>query len=376
MKDGWKIETLEEVSDINFGTRVVRSKDGGFLYPVYGGGGATFKMDIYNRENALVVSRFAMSKQCTRFVEGKFFLNDSGLSLEAKPEKLNQDFLKYQIFCLNDIIYKCSSGSAQKNLKVKEFAKLPIAYPSLSEQTRIVSLLDDAFGKLERSREKALKLLDDAKEIFQAQLKKEMTPKKGWEVKKLGEVAADVRYGTSSPSHENGDYKYLRMNNITNDGFLDISHFKTISLSEKELEKCLVRKGDIIFNRTNSLELVGKSCVFTSDEDMVIAGYLIRIRLNNGFEPQFITYNMNMQRSMGNFNPFISGAVHQANISAKNIQKLDICFPPLSEQSSIVSRLDVLSSQLKQIEEKTNKYLADLDELKQSLLKKAFEGKL
>ena len=60
----------------------------------------------------------------------------------------------------------------------------------------------------------------------------------------------------------------------------------------------------------------------------------------------------------------------------EQIKNYDIPLPPLSEQSAIVSRLDVLSSQLKQIEEKTNKYLADLDELKQSLLKKAFEGKL
>ena len=84
MKEGWTYTTLGECCDINYGTRVVRSRDGGSIYDVYGGGGATFRMDTYNRENCVVIARFAMSKQCTRYVEGKFFLNDSGLTVSPK----------------------------------------------------------------------------------------------------------------------------------------------------------------------------------------------------------------------------------------------------------------------------------------------------
>ena len=256
------------------------------------------------------------------------------------------------------------------NIEFDKFLSIPVPIISLSEQQSIIDYLDSAFAAMKANAEKAL---NEAKALFQASLKEMLEPKEGWEEKKLGEICSDIRYGTSTPSHENGEYKYLRMNNITNDGFLDVSHYKTISLPPKELEKCLVKKGDIIFNRTNSRELVGKSCVFTEDENMVIAGYLIRIRLKDGFEPQFITYSMNLQRSLGLFQHLIVGAVHQANISANNIQKVIINYPLLSEQQSIVTSLDSLKSKVDRLQENYNKISQECDALKQAILRQVFE---
>ena len=258
-------------------------------------------------------------------------------------------------------------------LNKSSIGKIQLPILSLSEQQSIVDYLDSSFAKIDAMKANAEKALNEAKALFQASLKEMLEPKEEWEEKKLGDICSDIRYGTSTPSNENGEYKYLRMNNITNDGFLDVSHYKTISLPEKELEKCLVKKGDIIFNRTNSRELVGKSCVFTEDENMVIAGYLIRIRLKEGFEPQFITYNMNLQRSMGLFQHLIVGAVHQANISANNIQKVLISYPPLSEQQSIVTTLDSLKSKVDRLQENYNKISQECDALKQAILRQVFE---
>ena len=259
------------------------------------------------------------------------------------------------------------------NIEFDKFLSIPVPIISLSEQQSIIDYLDSAFAKIDAMKANAEKALNEAKALFQASLKEMLEPKEGWEEKKLGEICSDIRYGTSTPSHENGEYKYLRMNNITNDGFLDVSHYKTISLPPKELEKCLVKKGDIIFNRTNSRELVGKSCVFTEDENMVIAGYLIRIRLKDGFEPQFITYSMNLQRSLGLFQHLIVGAVHQANISANNIQKVIINYPLLSEQQSIVTSLDSLKSKVDRLQENYNKISQECDALKQAILRQVFE---
>jgi type I restriction enzyme S subunit len=374
MKEGWEYKKLGEVCNIDFGTRVVRSRDAGSIYPVYGGGGATFKMDMYNREDCMVISRFGMSEQCTRFVKGKFFLNDSGLTLSMKENCMIQEFMDWQILYLNNTIYSLGRGAAQKNLDTKALADVRITYPhNLSEQQSIVDYLDAAFAKIDAMKANAEKRLNEAKALFQASLKDMLEPKEGWEEKKLGDICSDIRYGTSTPSNENGEYKYLRMNNITNDGFLDVSHYKTISLPEKELEKCLVKRGDIIFNRTNSRELVGKSCVFTEDENMVIAGYLIRIRLKEGFEPQFITYSMNLQRSLGLFQHLIVGAVHQANISANNIQKVIINYPPLSEQKSIVATLDSLKSKVDKLQANYEKISQECDALKQAILRQVFE---
>ena len=115
----WKVKQMDDVCFVEYGTRVVQKRDGGTIYPVYGGGGATFFMDESNREDCLIISRFAMSEKCTRFVKGKFFLNDSGLSIIPKNEnELCQEFLNYQILSLNDYIYSLARGTAQKNLDV------------------------------------------------------------------------------------------------------------------------------------------------------------------------------------------------------------------------------------------------------------------
>ena len=105
MKEGWDYKKLDEVCYVEYGTRVVQKKDGGTIYPVYGGGGETFRMDRFNRSDSIVIARFAMSKQCTRFVKGKFFLNDSGLTIRSKVDKIAQDFLNWHIIALNDEIY-------------------------------------------------------------------------------------------------------------------------------------------------------------------------------------------------------------------------------------------------------------------------------
>ena len=95
----WELHLLDEVCDVEYGTRVVRKKHAGTKFPVYGGGGATFNIDEYNRENCLIVSRFAMSEQAIRFVKGKFFLNDSGLSVKPKNnDQISQEFLNMFMF--------------------------------------------------------------------------------------------------------------------------------------------------------------------------------------------------------------------------------------------------------------------------------------
>jgi type I restriction enzyme S subunit len=95
-----QILPLDEVCNVEYGTRVVHERDGGSTYPVYGGGGAPFRVDEFNREGRFVVARFGMSEECTRFVPGKFFLNDSGLTVSPKSTALLPRFVDYQLMSL------------------------------------------------------------------------------------------------------------------------------------------------------------------------------------------------------------------------------------------------------------------------------------
>jgi type I restriction enzyme S subunit len=137
---------------------------------------------------------------------------------------------------------------------------------------------------------------------------------KGWDVVAIGDVVTDVRYGTSRPAVEGGKYPYLRMNNLTANGQLDLIDLKYIDIPDDELEKCIVRKGDVLFNRTNSIELVGKTAVFDLHEEMVIAGYIIRVRLNDSLLPEILSQYMNLEVLKDILRSMAKGAVNQANI--------------------------------------------------------------
>ena len=320
---------------------------------------------VYKHKKPVII--FGDHTKNIKYIDFDFVVGADGTHILSTKDDI---IAKYFFYALKSV--KLRNLGYARHYKLLKEKYIPV--PPLSEQQGIVDYLDSAFAKIDAMKANAEKALNEAKSLFQASLKEMLEPKERWEEKKLGDICSDIRYGTSTPSNENGEYKYLRMNNITNDGFLDVSHYKTISLPEKELAKCLVKRGDIIFNRTNSRELVGKSCVFTEDENMVIAGYLIRIRLKEGFEPQFITYSMNLQRSLGLFQHLIVGAVHQANISANNIQKVIIKYPSLSEQQSIVETLDSLKSKVDRLKANYEKISKECDALKQALLKEVFEG--
>ena len=159
---------------------------------------------------------------------------------------------------------------------------------------------------------------------------------KGWGVVSIGDIVTDVRYGTSRPAVEGGRYPYLRMNNLTSDGHIDLSDLKYIDIPEDEIDKCVVRKGDVLFNRTNSIELVGKTAVFNLPNDMVIAGYIIRVRLNEKLLPEVLSQYMNLEALKGILRGMAKGAVNQANINAQELQSIKVYLPYKELQNQFV----------------------------------------
>lgn len=184
---------------------------------------------------------------------------------------------------------------------------------------------------------KKLALLDEAvRARFVEMFGDPIENQKNWQVVKIGDIATDVRYGTSKPAVEGGKYPYLRMNNLTVDGGLDLNNLKYIDIPDNEIEKCVVRKGDILFNRTNSIDLIGKTAVFNLLDDMVIAGYIIRIRLNNQILPDVFSQYMNLEVMKKVLRGMAKGAVNQANINAQELQSIKVYIPNMELQKQYV----------------------------------------
>lgn len=154
--DGVDFYTIEELITLDFGTRITKSEDAGTIYPVYGGGGASFRTDNYNREDKYVVSRFAMSEKCVRYVSGKFWMLDSGFTYSVKDESLlSYKYISYWLLNAQQEIYACSSQSAQRNLKTADFKRFEVPVPPLEIQEAIVEILDK-FTNLEAELEAEL----------------------------------------------------------------------------------------------------------------------------------------------------------------------------------------------------------------------------
>ncbi len=224
------------------------------------------------------------------------------------------------------------------NLKTDNYvSRYEVTEINKEEQILVCNKLDKLYGIIKRRRQE-LQLLDELiKARFVEMFGDPILNPYNWDVVTIGDIVTDVRYGTSKPAVEGGKYPYLRMNNLTYDGHLDLSDIKHIDIPDNEIEKCIVRKGDVLFNRTNSIELVGKTCVFDLNEEMVIAGYIIRVRLNEKLLPIVLSSYMNSAVLKKQLRNMAKGAVNQANINAQELQSIKTYLPPIELQEQFAA---------------------------------------
>ena len=288
----------------------------------------------------------------------------------AVSEELEQQYLYY--FLKSDIghslIVSKAEGSVRDNLKIAMLSEFPIPLPPLETQKQIAATLDKV-SKIIAENKKLLEKYDLLiKSRFIEMFGDPVSNPMGWNKIELGKACKEVRYGTSKPAIENGKYTYLRMNNITYEGELDLTNIKTIDISDEELAKCSVKKGDILFNRTNSIDLCGKTCLFKLHETMVIAGYIIRVRVNEKLNPQYVVTFFNTKSIKKMLREMAKGAVNQANINAQEMQAIKIPLPPIEQQNTFAAFVQ----QIDKSKFAVQKSLEKAETLYKSLMQKYF----
>ena len=169
---------------------------------------------------------------------------------------------------------------------------------------------------------------------------------KGWEKVFFASLTKSINYGTSLPAVDGGKYKYIRMGNITDNGYMNFEDLKYINIPDSDLAKYMVHKGDILFNRTNSRDKVGKTACFMEDEPMIIAGYIIRVRLNElKVLPSYIARTFNTPKMKDFLKNLARGSVGQANINSKELSNIPIPLPPLSLQQKFAKQVEAIEKQ-------------------------------
>lgn len=373
--DCWMSKTvyLENVCDILDSQRVpVTAKDRNKgIYPYYGANGVQDYVDDYIFDDELVLlaedgGNFGSTDKPIAYrVSGKCWVNNHAHVLKAK-ECIDVDYLCYSL-----MFYDVSSivnGATRQKLNQAVMRKMIIPLPDINEQHKIVSKLDKVTHTIDICNSILEKLDLLVKSQFVEMFGDPILNTKGWKMVTIGDIVTEVKYGTSNPAVDGGKYAYLRMNNLTYDGHLDLSDLKRIDIPENEIEKCIVRKGDVLFNRTNSIELVGKTCVFDLDEDMVIAGYIIRVRLNPNMLPLVLSSFMNTDALKKKLRDMAKGAVNQANINAQELQAINVYLPPLDLQTQFADFVQ----QIDKSKLAVKKTLEKAETLKKALMQEYF----
>lgn len=279
---------------------------------------------------------------------------------------------KFLFYTLKSTDYSVGSNKAVmgKTLNKEQLKKFTIPLPSIEEQYRIVKILDLAQSLIEK-RKQAISYLDDyIKAVFLDMFGDPVSNPKGWEVGKIGDLVSEVNYGTSAKAGSIGKFPYLRMNNITYNGEFNLSDLKYIDLAESDIDKYTVSNGDLLFNRTNSKELVGKTAVVNFENSMAFAGYLIRLKTNKKAIPEYISGYLNSKHGKTTLMHMCKSIVGMANINAKELQKMRILIPSVETQALYKK----IYHDMQSLKQKMQSQLRELEDNFQVQLQRAFRG--
>jgi len=331
------------------------------------------------------------------------------------------------IFFTNYLISK-TKGHKAPSVRSDDFTNGVFPLPPLEEQKRIVARLDSMLGKLKEAK----KLLEEARETFKDRRnailakafcgeltakwreenpgvesaevllekiakerfensKTESETKKleaiynykevnkfkklptTWKVSALSKICYSFEYGTSAKSLKQGKYVVIRMGNLQQGKIIwdDLAYTNDAS----EIQKYKLEYNDILFNRTNSAALVGKTSIYKGELPAVFAGYLVRINYHKNINPDYINFALNSNFAKHWCNEVKTDAVNQSNINATKLSFFELPLPPLEEQKEIVRQIESLFAK-----EDEAKEILDMEEqielLEKAILAKAFRGEL
>lgn len=377
MKADWEVKKLGEVCKVRTGKLDANAANENGKYPFFTCSINPLKIDSYSFdcECVLVAGNGDLN---VKYYDGKFDAYQRTYIIESLNKNLlDVHYLYLFLSSYIDELRKQSIGAIIKYIKLGNLTEAKIPVPPLAEQKRIVEILDQKFAQIDQLKQSAEKNLQNAKELFQAELTKAFS-NNTWEKKRLGECGT-FKNGMNFSSTDCG-YKIHSLGVGDFKNLYSIDNTETlseISLNAPPSNDYLLQDGDIVFVRSNgNKELVGRCLlVYPRDIQTTYSGFCIRFRKKmDALDADFLLHFMKSDSSRKILNG--KEGANISNLNQKILGDFEIPLPPLSEQQKIVAHLDALQEKVRQLEEIYKKQIANCDELKQSFLKKAFEGEL
>lgn len=400
----WYNTDLKNLCSIKTGKRDVNHGNPNGIYPFFTCAQQPTKIDYYEFDGeALLIAGNGFFN--VKHYSGKF--NAYQRTYVLQDFKVEPKYLYYFIDFSLDYLTKDNRGTTVKYIRLPDLQNHSVPIPPLTEQQQIVEKLDAILPKVGNVKERLEKIpvllkkfrqsvlnaactgtLTDYVDDFNVDKWKALTIMlhkdslehfgtipEHWVVTTLSELSDGTQYGTSSKSEKTGLVPVLRMGNLQN-GEIDWSDLKYTS-QESEISKYALNNGDVLFNRTNSPELVGKTSIYRGERQAIFAGYLIKIRNKKALlSSEYLNICLNSRYGRDWCKSVRTDGVGQSNINATVLSTFPIPLPPIEEQNEIVRRVNKLFALADSLEAKYKKAMERIEKIEQSVLAKAFRGEL
>lgn len=331
------------------------------------------------------IGHMAINEQPMAFNQGCRGIIPSGL--------VHGPFLYYLLKSRTPELNAMANGTTFVELTSSELAAVQVSFPPLETQHHIAQFLDDKTTQIDALIEKKRALLDRLAEKRQAQITHAITkglnpdtPMKASGIDWLGEIPAhweaiplkrmieSSTYGISASLEPDGEVAILRMGNLV-EGELDLSNLKFLDELDESL---LLRADDVIFNRTNSLDLVGKTAIYRGgfEGKLSLASYLVRFRFFARYRPAFANYVMGASVLMDFARTLALPSIGQANLNPNRYAAIIFPIPPSDEQDAIVQYLDEDGGMVRTAIAKIQQSISHLQEYRSALITAAVTGQL
>ena len=287
------------------------------------------------------------------------------------------EYLAYNLIGRTIELNELGTGTTFKELSTGVLKNIDIPIPPLAEQKRIVTKIDAAFEKIDRLKANAEKNLANAKELFQSALDEAMRPKKGWVEKRLGEVA-NIRVGPFGSSLHKADYVdngvplvnpcHMKDSKIADRISTQVSHDKAESLKEYRL-----KAGDIVFARRGE---IGRLAFVSEKEDGYLCGTgSLFARFRERYDIQFLYFFFSSKSFVERLEQLSTGTTMKS-INSSALESMSFSVPLMNDQQRLAKQLDSLSQKTKALQQNYARQIADCAEMRQAILREAFEGRL
>lgn len=373
MKQGWETKRLGDVCEL-YQPKTISTKemvdDGD--YPVFGANGIIGKYDKYNHEEPqLLITCRGATCGSVNISEPKSWINGNAMVVRPKDNSLNLKFIEY-LFIGGIDISKTITGAAQPQITRQTLSPVLISYPkSLPEQQRIVSILDVAFAAIAKAKANAEQNLRNAKELFESYLQGVFENKgDGWEVKTFEEVCNLI--GGSQPSKDDFIYEpkegYIRLIQVR-----DYRTDKFITYIPKDKARRFCSENDIMIGRYGP-PIFGIFKGLEGAYNVALMKAEVNAKICN---QEYFFWFLKTNKLRVFVENSSKRAAGQDGIRKELLDKYPVPIPKsLKVQENIVQKLDALSAETKKLESIYHQKINDLEELKKSILQKAFSGEL